>query len=416
MVFLTAALTWNGTITAAAHTEQVGLKEEILVGQQIQSYLAPEDWLALTADLERGKPICQRRHYFQVPIGLTEQFVDWEVVTHGGQRTITAIVRSIKLVQSEVSEITDTADNDTDKGASIGQNNRNASVSTIRVPMLFDTDETQAFIKAAYEVAGDFLEPNYRIMPRLTYSLDRDVVFICKPPFAYNAGEAFDRLSRLKGFRFIHFHLFCRNENKKRLSPALLAYGDRALSDRLSLESLRKSTLIMSNQIQTDAAPSRKWAGMANYLQDPKAVRYWNYLLDDRPGIGKPLVASAYIYSADDRNEIVAVGAKRTFDQLNRKTNSGAPAILHQSVHAFDDQIRHYRMQAIAEVVEHGRTDIPAIVQRNYYDSEIGLDFAFTEEVFLLSTGEKLNICCYQTEDLDRYWAKKVEAERKYRS
>jgi hypothetical protein len=390
----------------------LGIDDRAVIGQSILQFLSVDEWQEITHKLKQGGTLRGVPLEFQAPIGRVRELTDWRLKMVGSVPLIYAEATEIKLIDAAdpVTSITAIADICTDRHVKIGQNaSKKPGVpkSNLIMRSLIVEDRKEAFLKAVYSVAGDLIEPNYLVLPQMGCNLELEFVFVCKGVFAQNAPEAYDRIRSLD-FPLVHFYLFCQEEAKKeRLVPAFCLYGHQALSSKLKNSSLRSS--IMSNQIQ-DAAINRKWAGVSNYLQDPKALRYWEYILNDRP-----LVASAYIYSADDRNEIVSVGAKRTFGQLNLKEKSGQPAILHQTVSAFDDQIRPYRTAALAEVKQNGAVDVPITFTREYYDEAIGMEFAFIEEMFLLSTGEKLNICSYRTEDLDRYWQKQVEAKQKYR-
>ncbi len=122
---LKVALDWDGVYVGAQHLAQVGLLDQEVIGGNIQTYLAAEVWLEMVQDLRQGRSLKRLQQHYTTPIGLTEQFVDWEVVHDRKlqKQLLVGTVSDLKLIEAaDVTRITLEADICTDSRVKLVQN------------------------------------------------------------------------------------------------------------------------------------------------------------------------------------------------------------------------------------------------------------------------------------------------------
>ena len=269
------------------------------------------------------------------------------------------------------------------------------------------------FVDAAFAAAGDYLEREYWAIPSFGGVHEHVVIFVAKAPYAYHAEAAYKQLMYLEWQAPIAFEIWSQGaskpDSKKGLISALQRYRFQSLTDKVGTAKHSHYSKIMTSSATIEP---HKWAGMATYLQDPKALDYWNHLLNT-----EPLVASAYIISPHDGNKILAVGAKRTLDQLNGKANAGVPAALNQPLSFFDEQIFPTRSRLITQLTHSDRYDIPVIDTREYIDRALNnRKFGFLETGVRLQTGEFLLYCKYTSERDDLFWDDYIQIQNQQNS
>ncbi|MBD2072389.1 hypothetical protein H6F86_00375 [Phormidium sp. FACHB-592] len=92
------------------------------------------------------------------------------------------------------------------------------------------------FVYTVFAGAGDLLEPDCWVLPQLDAADNRHIVFLCKPPMAHNAREAYKQILSLNLDVPIHFHLYYHgkflHEEREQLISATRLYGGESLTVR----------------------------------------------------------------------------------------------------------------------------------------------------------------------------------------